>query len=174
VIVMLSARDGDATSAPAPGLRIGNYELMRQLAKGGMGEVYLARDLTLGRRVAVKFLALDADEEVARRFVIEARATARCTHENIVVIHEVSSWEGLPYMVLEYLDGEPLTAQLRRGTLPPDRVIELMQAVLRALARAHEAGIIHRDLKPENIVVTRRGLVKVLDFGIAKLMDSRD
>ncbi len=171
---MLSADASVDPPAPSPGRRIGNYELVRRLAKGGMGEVYLARDLTLGRRVAVKFLATDADEVVARRFVIEARATARCTHENIVVIHEVASWEGLPYMVLEYLDGEPLGAQMLRGALPTGRVLEVVRSVLRALARAHQAAIIHRDLKPENIFITRRGVVKVLDFGIAKLVDTRD
>jgi eukaryotic-like serine/threonine-protein kinase len=160
--------------APAPGLRIGDYELVRSIGKGGMGEVFLARDLTLGRRVAVKFLAIEADELWARRFLVEARATARCVHDNIVVIHEVASWQGLPYMVLEYLDGEPLAAQLARGPLPPGRVIDVMIPVARALTGAHAAAIIHRDLKPDNIFLTRQGSVKVLDFGIAKLLVADD
>lgn len=159
---------------PAPGLRMGDYELVRSIGKGGMGEVFLARDLTLGRRVAVKFLSVDADELLARRFLVEARATARCMHENIVVIHEVSSWQGLPYMVLEYLEGEPLTTLLRRGPLPVGRMIDLLVPVVRALTCAHDAGIIHRDLKPDNILVTQHGAVKVLDFGIARLLAADD
>ncbi|MEZ4400275.1 MAG: protein kinase [Kofleriaceae bacterium] len=154
----------------APGLRVGGYELTRSVGRGGMGEVFQARDLTLGRRVAVKFLTSEADDMLARRFVIEARTTARCVHENIVVIHEVSSWQGLPYMVLEYLEGETLAAILRRQLLPPARVIDLLTPVARALICAHEAGIIHRDLKPDNVFVTTQGVVKVLDFGIAKLL----
>ncbi|MBN2192817.1 MAG: protein kinase [Polyangiaceae bacterium] len=149
---------------------IGRYELMRELGRGGMGVVYLARDTRLGRRVAVKLLQTN-DPEFTRRFIIEARATAQCSHENIVVIHEVGEHEGNPFMVLEYLRGETLASLLERSIrLPTTRTAEIMAAVLRALAFAHANQIVHRDLKPENIFLTDSGTVKVLDFGIAKVL----
>jgi serine/threonine protein kinase len=152
----------------APGARIQQYELIRELGRGGMGVVWAARDLRLGRRVAIKFL-LEASPEVAERFMIEARATARCTHEHIVIIHGVGEHAGMPYMVLEFLEGRPLRDRLDGGRrLPPSQVVEMMLPVARALERAHELGIVHRDLKPENVFVTSSGQIKVLDFGIAK------
>ncbi|MEM9492729.1 MAG: serine/threonine-protein kinase, partial [Myxococcota bacterium] len=123
----------------------------------------------LGRRVAVKVLHERTPDESAR-ILDEARATARCIHENIVVIHEVDEYRGHPFMVLEYLSGQPLSAILAGAPLPFDRAIDLIVPVVRALACAHEQGIVHRDLKPENIVVTNSGMVKVLDFGIAKMV----
>ena len=159
---------------PTPGQRVGSYEVIRPLGRGGMGQVYLARDLTLGRRVAMKFLRDDADQSLARRFVVEARATARCVHENIVVIHEVSSWNGLPYMVLEYLEGQTLREVMHAAPLTVPHALALLTPVVQALRCAHDAGIIHRDLKPDNIFVTRQGAVKVLDFGIAALLHAQD
>jgi hypothetical protein len=148
---------------------IGRFELIRELARGGMGQVFLARDTMLGRKVAIKFLLRD-DPTFVQRFLIEARATARCTHENIVTIFEVGEHEGLPYIVLEYLEGKTLSDVL--DTKPSLRQFtELMIAVARALERAHEHGIVHRDLKPSNIFVTDRGQVKVLDFGVARVVD---
>jgi eukaryotic-like serine/threonine-protein kinase len=148
---------------------IGRFELIREIARGGMGQVFLGRDTKLGRKVAIKFL-LRNDEIFLQRFLVEARATARCTHENIVTIFEVGEHEGLPYMVLEYLDGKTLSAVL--DTKPSVRQFcELMVPVARALERAHEHGIVHRDLKPSNIFVTDRGQVKVLDFGVARLVN---
>ena len=150
--------------------RIGRFELIRELARGGMGQVFLARDTKLGRKVAIKFL-LDNTPSFVQRFVIEAKATALCTHENIVTIHEVGEHAGLPFMVLEYLQGKTLTELLvERPT--PRAFAELIVPVVRALERAHEHGIVHRDLKPSNIFITERGTVKVLDFGVAKLFDS--
>jgi serine/threonine protein kinase len=166
--------------------RIGQYELIRALGRGGMGEVHLARDLRLGRLVAVKLLT-GHGARLTERFLAEARATARCNHENIVVIHEVGEHQGDPYMVLEYLEGRTLrqwlaeqsVPTLARGSatvvrthapVPPGRAVELMLPVVRALAYAHERGIVHRDLKPENIMLTQAGTIKVLDFGIAKLL----
>ncbi|WP_428267340.1 protein kinase domain-containing protein [Haliangium sp.] len=163
------------------GLTIGQYELIRPIGHGGMGEVYQARDLRLARLVAIKFLNKSTPEQ-QQRFLVEARATARCTHENIVVIHEVGEYEGCPYLVLEYLQGQTLRAWWHthtqpipdgrghnaRSRLPPRRVIELMVPVVRALVCAHAHGIVHRDLKPENIMLTGAGATKVLDFGIAK------
>ena len=161
----------------APGTRIKQYELIRELGAGGMGVVYAARDLRLGRRVAMKFLR-HVDRDVIDRFLVEARATAQCNHDNIVIIYEVDEWEGMPYMVLEFVDGRPLRDLVGplgdEIALPSSRVIELMLPIARALARAHELGIVHRDRKPENVLVSTAGQVKVLDFGIAKALGSPD
>jgi serine/threonine protein kinase len=155
----------------APGAIIGQYELIRELGRGGMGVVFAARDTRLGRRVAIKFV-LHATGEIAQRFMIEAKALARCEHPNIVVIHAVDEHEGLPYLVLEFLEGHSLRdLMLAAPRLPATRAVELMLPVARALARAHELEIIHRDLKPENVFVTTTGQIKVLDFGIAKSLD---
>ncbi len=156
---------------PVPGVRIAHYEIIRELGAGGMGAVYLARDLKLGRRVALKILSVQ-HPELTRRFLIEARATARCHHDNIVIIYEVGQVGDQPYMVLEYLKGHVLTDLISKGRrLPPARALELMLPVLRALIVAHEQGIVHRDLKPDNIFLTDAGGIKVLDFGIAKVHD---
>jgi serine/threonine protein kinase len=166
---------------PSPGLTMGQYELIRLLGRGGMGEVYLARDLRLARLVAIKFLS-KSTPAVRARFLAEARTTAQCNHENIVVIHEVGEHGDCPYLVLEYLKGQTLRQWWNANTepgvdahghtvrtpLPPRRAVELMVPVLRALVSAHARGIVHRDLKPENIILTESGTIKVLDFGIAK------
>jgi len=152
------------------GTRIGTYELIRLLGRGGMGQVFAARDYKLGRRVAIKFV-LDADEAYTRRFLIEARATARCNHENIVVIHDVDEHNGLPFMVLEFLEGQTLTRLVGDQTLSTAQAVEVLLPVARALEHAHKLGIVHRDLKPENIFITEAGVVKVLDFGVAKAVD---
>ena len=153
-----------------PGTMVHKYEIIRELGRGGMGRVLLARDTMLGRLVAIKFL-LSNSEMFNKRFLIEARTTAQVSHENIVIIHEASEFEGCPYMVLEYLEGQSLGHYLGGKAKPPGRVVELLIPVMRALVRAHAAGIVHRDLKPENIFLPRNGQVKVLDFGIAKLFE---
>src|SRR6476659_9336959 len=130
------------------GSRIGQYEIIRLLGRGGMGEVHLARDLRLGRLVAIKLLTTQ-HASLDDRFLAEARATARCHHENIVVISEVGAHRGRPYMVLEYLEGQTLRQWLRDQAIaagspvrvPPARAVELMLPVVRALAYAHEQGI---------------------------------
>jgi serine/threonine protein kinase len=173
------AGDNETLPAPRPGAagrahaRLRQYELIREIGRGGMGTVYLARDTRLGRRVAIKFLG-DASPAFAQRFLVEARATAQCSHENIVVIHEVDEADGQPYMVLEYLDGRPLRQLLDGTPMSPSRAVELIVPVVRALVHAHASGIVHRDLKPENVFVTDAGQVKVLDFGIAKLYGEAD
>jgi serine/threonine protein kinase len=149
------------------GLRIEQYELMRELGRGGMGQVFLARDNRLGRRVAIKFLS--GSRKNTERFLVEARNTARCQHENIVAIYDVDEYSNVPYMVLEYVEGATLAKLMANRRLPIGRTVELILPVLRALARAHEMAIIHRDLKPDNIIVTSAGAVKVLDFGVAKV-----
>ncbi len=162
---------GTATRDPLAGERVRQYELIRSLGRGGMGEVFLARDTKLGRRVAIKFLHTQ-DPALVQRFVLEARATARCGHENIVTLYEADTFQGRPYMALEYLQGNTL-AELLDGDkpIPPSRAVELSSPVLRALACAHAQGIVHRDLKPENIMLTDSGVMKVLDFGIAKVLE---
>src|SRR5262245_8906910 len=131
---------GGATSPPLPpGAHINQYEIIKLLGEGGMGTVSLARDLKLGRRVAIKFLQTGQPEQT-KHVLAEARATARCRHENIVVIYEVGEHVGAPYLVLEYLDGRPLTALIENGQrLPCSRAVEIMCAIARALACAHEA-----------------------------------
>ncbi len=160
-----------------PGARIHQYELIRELGRGGMGIVFAARDTKLGRRVAIKFL-LNATSAVIDRFTIEAKATAKFSHENIVTIYEVNELEGMPFMVLEFLEGQTMRDLMGEygssQMLAPSRVVELTLPVARALARAHEEGIVHRDIKPENVFVTNAGQVKVLDFGIAKPINVRE
>jgi serine/threonine protein kinase len=159
---------------PAPGTRIGPYEIIRELGRGGMDAVYAARDTKLGRKVAIKLLYNDQPELTAR-FILEARTTARCNHENIIVIYEAGEHGGHPFMVLEHLQGAPLTRLIQEGRkLPPAQAVELIVPVVRALTVAHAHGIVHRDLKPDNIFVTDAGTIKVLDFGIAKLLQGKD
>src|SRR3569623_2324100 len=162
-----------SAASPQPGVRINQYELIKMIGEGGMGTVYLARDLRLGRRVAIKFLQAQ-QEELTQRFLVEARATARCQHDNIVVIYEVGEQAGSPYMVLEFLNGKPLPARLTGGQrLPYTRAVEIMVQVLKALDCAHGQGIVHRDLKPDNIFIMDSGTIKVLDFGIAKVLEAQ-
>ncbi len=158
------------------GATIKHYELLRKLGEGGMGTVYLARDTTLGRLVAIKVLQMQTGPS-AERFLIEAQATARCRHDNIVVIYEVGEFRGYPYMVLEYLEGRTLREWMAQrdpssGPVPPSLAVELLLPVVRALSCAHLLGIVHRDLKPENIFLTASGRVTVLDFGIAKWVEA--
>ncbi|MFT3842192.1 MAG: protein kinase [Myxococcaceae bacterium] len=160
--------------APQQGDRIHHYEVIRRIGHGGMGSVYLARDTRLGRRVAIKFLHTHSPE-LTKRFILEARTTAACSHENIVIIYEVDAWQGNPFMVLEFLQGNTMSKQIKGDKpLPFARAVELMVPVVRALAYAHSQGIVHRDLKPDNIFITDHGTTKVLDFGIAKVLSGGD
>lgn len=164
-----AARSLLEVALPGAGDIIGHYEVIRELGRGGMGVVYLARDTKLARRVAIKYL-LTGNASASSSLLAEARATALCQHENIVVIHEVDEHRGNPFMVLEYLHGQTLRQLLDSERLPARRVIELMIPVVRALERAHQHGIVHRDLNPANVFVTEDGAVKVLDFGVAKIL----
>jgi Tol biopolymer transport system component len=152
--------------------RIGPYRILSFLGAGGMGEVYGAEDPRLHRRVALKLLhgTLEADPERLHRFLQEARAASRLTHPNILTIHDIGEFEGRPYLVTELLEGETLRERLRNGPLPLDRALEIALQVVQGLAAAHAQGIIHRDLKPENLFLTHHGQVKLLDFGLAKLI----
>jgi serine/threonine protein kinase/tetratricopeptide (TPR) repeat protein len=180
------------SAARTPDTRyIQHYELIRELGRGGMGVVHLARDLRLGRLVAIKMLTEPGHPQ--ERFLAEARATARCRHENIVVIHDVGLHREQPYLVFEYLRGQTLRewmdARLGRAFEAPDssseftqipaplapaRAAEMIVPVVHALVRAHDTGIIHRDLKPANILLTDEGVTKVLDFGVAKIGAMRE
>jgi Tol biopolymer transport system component len=154
------------------GTKLGPYEIVSPLGAGGMGEVYRARDTRLGRDVAIKVLpeALAKDADRLRRFEQEARAIAALNHPNILGIHDIGTHDGAPFLVSELLEGQTLRESLESGPLPVRRAIEYALGIAQGLAAAHEKGIVHRDLKPENVFVTRDGRVKVLDFGLAKLV----
>jgi tetratricopeptide (TPR) repeat protein len=157
---------------PVVGMRFGRYELLDKLGAGGMGEVYRARDHDLQRDVAVKFLPepFVAIPDRLGRFAQEARAASSLNHPNIVTIHEVGETAGLPFTVMELVDGKTLRQLIRAELpLPARRVLDVACQLADGLARAHAAGIVHRDLKPENVMLTRDGFVKILDFGLAKL-----
>ena len=154
-----------------PGTKFGPYEIQSLLGAGGMGEVYRARDTRLERTVAVKILPsrLSADPDLHAHFVQEAKSISGLQHPNICVVHDIGSQDGVDYMVMEYVAGQTLDKLIPRGGLATDLAIRYAVQVAEALARAHAAGIVHRDLKPTNIMVDESGLVKVLDFGLAKL-----
>ena len=155
----------------AVGQRVGPYEIAAPLAVGGMGEVYRARDERLAREVAVKVLprALSGDRERLLRFEQEARAAGALNHPSILVVHDVGSHEGTPFLVTELLEGQTLRERLLVGDLPARRAAEIAAEIAAGLAAAHDKGIVHRDLKPENVFLTRDGRAKILDFGLAKV-----
>jgi len=154
------------------GTRLGPYEILSPLGAGGMGEVYRARDTRLGREVAIKVLpsSFSQDPERLRRFEGEAKAASLLNHPNITAVFDVGEHEGAPYVVSELLEGETLRSRLAAGALPPRKATEYAIQIAQGLAAAHEKGIVHRDLKPENLFVTHDGRVKILDFGLAKLI----
>src|SRR5271154_3363052 len=158
--------------ALSSGTKLGPYEIHSLLGAGGMGEVYRARDTRLDRDVAIKVLpaALTTDTDRLRRFEQEARTIAALSHPNILGIHDIGAHDGAPFLVSEFLEGQTLREKLEAGALPVRRAIEYALGIAQGLAAAHEKGIVHRDLKPENVFVTRDGRVKVLDFGLAKLV----
>jgi eukaryotic-like serine/threonine-protein kinase len=157
------------------GQSISHYRILRKLGAGGMGEVYLVEDTTLDRRVALKLLSHEhtQDEERLRRFKQEAKAASALNHPNILTIHEVGEADGHHFIATEFIDGETLRASFRRtGGIKTSEALNVAAQVASALAAAHEAGIVHRDIKPENIMIRRDALVKVLDFGLAKLTET--
>jgi len=158
------------------GSKLGSYEVLSLLGAGGMGEVYRARDTRLGREVAIKVLPAErmADEDRRRRFVQEARAASALSHPNIVTIHEIESADGVDFIVMEYVPGKTLDAVIPRQGMRLGEVLRIAIPIADAVARAHAAGIVHRDLKPANVVVGSDGVVKVLDFGLAKLVEQEE
>lgn len=156
-----------------PGTQLGDYEIVSLLGEGGMGVVYKARDLRLGRTVAMKVLRahLSFDPKRLRQFEQEARAAAAINHPNILAVYQMGVFNGAPYLVSEYLEGETLRDELRRGPVAQSRSLELSEQIVDGLSAAHQSGIIHRDLKPENLFISADGRVKILDFGLAKLLE---
>jgi eukaryotic-like serine/threonine-protein kinase len=156
----------------APSTQLGPYTVNLPLGAGGMGEVYRARDTRLGRDVAIKVLpaSVSSDQERLRRFEQEARAAGILNHPNILAIYDIGTHDGAPYVVSELLEGETLRDRLTEGPLPTRKALDYALQIAKGLAAAHEKGIVHRDLKPENLFVTRDGRVKILDFGLAKLV----
>jgi serine/threonine protein kinase/tetratricopeptide (TPR) repeat protein len=154
---------------------ISHYRIVSSLGSGGMGEVYLAEDLQLKRRVAVKFLRPESagDERAARRLIREAQAIATLDHPNICSVYEVGRQDSLDYIVMQYIEGKTLAALIQQKQPDLQESLDIAIQVADALAEAHSRGIIHRDIKPQNIMITPRGQAKVLDFGLAKLLDTR-
>lgn len=155
------------------GVHLGPYEIYSLLGSGGMGEVYRGRDPRLGRDVAIKVLPSNASSDPGRlqRFEQEARAAAALNHPNILAVYDVGVHDGAPYIVSELLDGQTLRARVSTGPIPVRTALDYAAQIAQGLAAAHEKGIVHRDLKPDNIFVTPDGRVKILDFGLAKLID---
>ena len=153
------------------GTQLGPYEILSPLGAGGMGEVYRARDTRLKRDVAIKVVPdhLTKDRETLNRFEREAQAVAALSHPNILAVHDVGTEGNTSYVVMELLEGETLRDRVRRSAFPWRKAVEIGAAVADGLAAAHDKGIVHRDLKPENIFVTKDGLVKILDFGLARM-----
>jgi predicted ATPase len=157
------------------GARLGPYEIVAALGAGGMGEVYKARDTRLGRDVALKILprSIAGDPERLARFEQEARSASALNHPNIVTIYEIGSADGVAFIAMEYVDGETVGQIVAAGPVPTRRALQIAAQAAEGLAKAHAAGIVHRDLKPENLMVSRDGYVKILDFGLAKLVASQ-
>src|SRR5437867_2355292 len=162
--------------ALAAGDLIDRYEVVSLLGSGGMGEVYLAHDEKLDRKIALKLLSshFTMNEERLRRFQQEARAASALNHPNIITIHEIGQVENRNFIATEFVDGETLRQRMKRGPLSLNESLDIAIQVCGALAAAHNAGIVHRDIKPENIMLRRDGYVKVLDFGLAKLAEQRE
>ena len=154
------------------GTQLGPYEIVSAIGAGGMGEVYKARDTRLKRQVAIKLLTPDLtrDETAKQRFLQEAKAASALDHPNICTIYEINETpDGQLYLVMAYYEGETLKQRIERGPLALDDAVDIATQVGRGLAEAHGAGIVHRDIKPANLLIAKGGVVKLLDFGLAKL-----
>jgi eukaryotic-like serine/threonine-protein kinase len=171
----MAVHDGKTEKVVAPPLiepqgHIGRFEIRRSLGTGGMGEIFESYDTELERIVAIKVLASKhiEDETMKQRFLREARMASQLNHPNIATIHEIGEAAGNPYIVMEYVEGQTVTQRLENGPLPLSEVVDIGTQAADALAEAHECGVVHRDIKSSNIMITSRGKVKVLDFGLAK------
>jgi serine/threonine protein kinase len=156
-----------------PGSTISHYRIVSKIGAGGMGEVYLAEDSRLDRKVALKLLLPDfvTNEDRLLRFIREAKAAAAISHPNIAHIYEVGEYQATQYIAMEYVDGDLLTIRMHRDKRPLGTLLKYLMQVADGLAKAHAAGIVHRDLKPDNVMVTPDGYAKILDFGLAKLIE---
>jgi len=160
------------TPPQVPGERyIGKYRVRGELGRGGMGTVYLAEQPGLGREVAIKELIQSANPTALRRFLQEAQVMARTSHPNLVQVHDMELQGNVNYLVMEFIRGRSLRDWISEKPIPPPQVFAVMHGVLQALEYAHRHAIVHRDMKPENVLISEDGLVKVADFGIARLMD---
>ena len=158
----------------APGTKIGRYEIRSKLGQGGMGEVYLAEDTRMRRNVALKILPHDvaADRVRMERFVQEAKTASGLNHPNIITIYEIDQADDIHFIAIEFIDGQTLRARATQKHMTTVEVIDVAIQAANGLAEAHGAGIVHRDIKPDNIMIRRDGIVKVLDFGLAKLTEA--
>src|SRR5947209_17713104 len=163
----------DESPALSSGTQFGRYDILCPLGAGGLGEVDRARDNRLGRDLAIKILShkLSASKQDFERFEREARSASALNHPNIVTIFELGQVDSTYYIAMELVEGELLRDLLSAGPIPLQKVIRIAAQTADGLAKAHEAGVIHRDLKPENLMVSRDGFVKILDFGLAKLVN---
>ena len=164
---------GSLTHTDLPGQAIGPYAIIQRLGSGGMGDIYLAEDTRLGRKVALKALPshFTKDLERVRRFQLEAKAASALSHPNIITIYEIGELDHLHYIAFEFIDGQTLRQRITTSPLTIAESLQIANSVAAALLAAHEAGIVHRDIKPENVMLRADGVVKVLDFGLAKLTE---
>jgi serine/threonine protein kinase len=165
----------DSSVSMTVGRQLGQYRVISELGKGGMGVVYLAEDTRLGRQVAMKAVAprLTSQEQLRERFRREARATASLSHPGIATVYSLEEFDGVLYIISEYVRGETLRAELARGPMHAKRLLETAVELASAVAAAHKEGIVHRDLKPENVIRSSEGRIKILDFGLASIQDDR-
>src|SRR6059058_4973873 len=172
----LAQQGGGPTTVPAlaANTRLDHYEIRSLLGKGGMGEVYLAEDMRLHRKVALKILpaAVASDQDRMRRFEQEATAAAALNHPHIAHIYEIGQSEGTHFIAIEHIDGDTLRDKIHRDKAPLHKLLKYLTQVAEGLAKAHAVGIVHRDLKPDNIMITRDDYAKIVDFGLAKLVET--
>ena len=153
----------------SPGTRLGPYEIVAHVGTGGMGEVYKAHDSRLARTIALKILPAHlADADSRRRFEREARSASALTHPNVVTIHDVGEADGVAYLAMEFIEGRTLRELTADGPIAMKSLLRIAVQVADGLAAAHDLRIVHRDLKPENVLLTKDGVAKILDFGLAK------
>ena len=156
------------------GTKLGPYEILSPLGAGGMGEVYLATDSKLDRKVAIKVLpeTMTRDKERVARFEREAKLLASLNHPNIAAIHGFDDSDGVRFLVMEYVDGETLASHLKKGPVAVEDALDIVKQIAEALEAAHGQGVIHRDLKPPNVMIRPDGAVKVLDFGLVSIPET--
>src|SRR2546423_8963414 len=172
--MFLAQHNISAAASLAANTRLDHYEIRSLLGKGGMGEVYLAEDMRLHRKVALKILpgAVASNQDRMRRFEQEATAAAALNHPHIAHIYEIGESEGTHFIAIEHIDGDTLRDKIHRDKAPLEKLLKYLTQVAEGLTKAHAAGIVHRDLKPDNIMITRDDYAKILDFGLAKLVET--